>query len=166
VFISAVIEMYVTLVLASVSSICMAMLISAVVRSTNTVIYVILLVLFMQILFAGSFFELPDAAQPISYLTTTRWTLEALGSTVDMDGLNEMGVTCIEFENERAGRLLADDSDGPCEEEQLEQSLSHSYYIDYDHETGFLLGHWLVLLAFAAVTCGATVLVQKQKDAI
>ena len=94
----AALEMYVTLVLATLASIALGLLISAVVRSQGTVIYIILVVLFMQIIFAGAIFEIPAAARPLSYLTTTRWTLEALGSSVDIERLNAQGGGCLEPE--------------------------------------------------------------------
>ena len=62
----------------SLTGLTLGLLISAIVRSQNTVIYLILLVLFVQIMFAGAIFDLPGAAAPISYLTPTRWALEAL----------------------------------------------------------------------------------------
>ena len=67
VILPAVVEMYITLVLATLASINLGLLISAVVRSSATVIYIILVVLFVQIIFAGAIFEIPDAARPISY---------------------------------------------------------------------------------------------------
>ena len=117
VILPAVVEMYITLVLATLASINLGLLISAVVRSSATVIYIILVVLFVQIIFAGAIFEIPDAARPISYLTTTRWTLEALGSSVDIERLNARGGGCLEPEEELPAGL-SPAADGYCEEGQ------------------------------------------------
>lgn len=68
----------------------------------------ILLVLFVQIIFAGAIFDLPKEAKPISYLTTTRWTLEALGSTVNMELLRSQGVTCLEPEDDTQRQLMGE----------------------------------------------------------
>jgi hypothetical protein len=65
-------------------------LISALVPNPNTVIYILLVVLFLQVIFAGVIFDLPDAAAHVSDLTLTRWTIEGLGTSVDMDQLNEL----------------------------------------------------------------------------
>lgn len=58
VFLPAAIEMYITLVLAAVAGIGLGLLVSALVRSQNMVIYIILLILFVQIIFACAIFEL------------------------------------------------------------------------------------------------------------
>jgi ABC-type multidrug transport system ATPase subunit/pSer/pThr/pTyr-binding forkhead associated (FHA) protein len=88
VFLPAPLEMYVTLVLGALAAITMGLFVSALVPNTNTVIYIILLALFFQIIFAGVIFELPPATKNLSYLTLSRWTVEGLGVSADIDGLN------------------------------------------------------------------------------
>jgi len=158
-------EMYITLFLSAVAGISLGLLISAVVRSSGAVIYVVLLILFVQIIFAGAIFELPSGARPISYLTATRWTLEALGGTVDMERLKGSEATCIEFEDERTGRMLGR-PDAPCEEGQMRQASTYSFNVTYSHDAGHLLGHWAVLAAFSAVLVALTWVVQRRKDLI
>ena len=162
-FLRAVVEMYVTLFLATLASIGMGLCISAIVRSANTVIYVILFVLFVQILFAGAIFDLPAVARPISYLTTTRWTLEALGSTVDMERLRSLGVSCVAFENQRF-RDGVGGPDGPCVQGQLRQAADYTFNVRYRHTVAHLLSRWSVLLGFALAFGGLTYMVQKRKD--
>jgi ABC-type multidrug transport system ATPase subunit len=165
IFMPATLEMYITLLLATIASISLGLLISAVVRNGDTVIYVILVVLFIQIIFAGAIFDLPAAAKPISYLTTTRWTLEALGSTVDMESLNQMGVSCVEFEDEQS-RLMVGQSEQPCIEGQMKQPALSTFNVHYEHSTGHLLVRWLVLLLFAVVFSSLAGFFQKRKDVI
>jgi len=90
VFLPAPLEMYVTLVLGAIAAIMMGLLISALVPNTNTVIYVVLLLLFFQIIFAGVIFELPGVAGKLSTLTLTRWVMEGLGASADMNRLNSL----------------------------------------------------------------------------
>ena len=165
VFLPAVVEMYITLVLATLASITLGLLISAVVRSSATVIYIILVVLFVQIIFAGAIFEIPAAARPISYLTTTRWTLEALGSSVDIERLNARGGGCLEPE-EALPAGLAPAAEGYCEEGQTALPPTLTFNIGYEHSAGHLLLAWLILLGFAAVFLGLTVFVQRRKDVV
>ncbi len=165
VLLPAVVEMYVTLVLATLASITMGLLISAVVRSASMVIYIILFVLFAQIIFAGAIFEIPAAARPISYLTTTRWTLEALGSTVNIDRLNARGGGCLEPE-EPLPAALAPAASGYCEAGQTALPPALTFNVNYDHSPGHLLTSWLILLAFTAVFLGLTVVVQRRKDVV
>jgi len=165
VFLPSAAEMFVTLFLATLASICLGLLISAIVRNADTVIYVILLVLFVQILFAGAIFDLPTAARPISYLTTTRWTLEALGSTVGMGALKQQGVSCIEFEDEQT-RTMMGEPEAPCEEGQMKQAVDYEFNVSYSHTAGHLAVRWLVLAGFALAFGGLTYVAQRRKDVI
>ena len=165
VFLPAVVEMYMTLVLATLASITLGLLISAVVRSSATVIYIILVVLFIQIIFAGAIFEIPKAARPMSYLTTTRWTLEALGSSVDIERLNARGGGCLEPE-EPLPAGLAPAAEGYCEAGQTALPPAMTFNVSYDHSAGHLLASWFILLAFAAAFLGLTVYVQRRKDVV
>jgi ABC-type multidrug transport system ATPase subunit/pSer/pThr/pTyr-binding forkhead associated (FHA) protein len=161
----ATLEMYVTLVLATLASICLGLLISSLARSADMVIYVILLILFVQIIFAGAIFDLPAAAKPISYLTTTRWTLEALGNTVDMEALEAQGVTCIEFEDQQM-RLMLSKTDDPCTSGQMRQPADYEFSVNYTHSRRHLIECWLVLLGFAGAFGALAYTVQKRKDTI
>ncbi len=165
VFLPSPIEMYVTLFLATLASISLGLLISASVRNTGTVIYVILFLLFVQIIFAGAIFDLPSAAKPISYLTTTRWTLEALGNSVDLEALKQRGVSCIEFEDERMSAMLGEPED-PCEEGQMKQAADYKFNVSYNHTPGHLLARWVILAGSALAFGGLTFVIQKRKDVI
>ena len=90
VLLPAPIEMYITLVLGTLAAVQLGLLISAVVPNANTVIYLVFLVIFVQMIFAGVIFDLPGFAGRFSGLTLTRWTMEALGSTADMESLNNL----------------------------------------------------------------------------
>lgn len=158
-------EMYITLFLAALAGSALGLLISSAVRSSGAVIYVVLLILFVQIIFAGAIFELPAAAKPISYMTATRWTLEALGNTVDMERLKGAEATCIEFEDERTGSMLGA-ADRPCEDGQMRMASTYRFNVDYDHTAGHLLSRWAVLLGFSVVLSALTWVVQRRKDVI
>jgi ABC-type multidrug transport system ATPase subunit/pSer/pThr/pTyr-binding forkhead associated (FHA) protein len=161
----APLEMYVTLFLAAMAGISLGLFVSAFMRSSSAVIYVILMILFVQIIFAGAIFDLPAATRPISYLTTTRWTLEALGGTVDMQQLRADEATCIEFEDERMRGMLGN-PETPCEKGQMKQALSYKFNVDYRHTVWHLLSRWLVLGAFSVVFVALTCIVQRRKDVL
>lgn len=90
VLMAAPIEMYITLLLGTLAAITLGLLISAIVPNANTVIYLVFLVLFAQMIFAGVIFDLPGIANQFSTVTLTRWTMEGLGTSADMDGLNAL----------------------------------------------------------------------------
>ena len=89
----APIEMYVTLVFGAIAAIMLGLFLSTLAPNENTVIYLVLLVLFFQIIFAGVIFELPGISNQISRLTLTRWTMEGLGTAVDVEHLNSLSRT-------------------------------------------------------------------------
>jgi len=114
VFLPALAEIYVTLVLATVASILMGLLISAIVPNSNTVIYFVFLVLFFQLIFAGVMFDLPRVSYNFSGLTLTRWTMEGLGASADMEGLNSL--TRTRFQPDPVTKEVSIDIDKPDED--------------------------------------------------
>ena len=163
VFQPAFLEMYITLFLTIIAGIAMGLAISAAVRGGGTVIYVILLVIFLQIIFAGAIFELPRSVRPISYLTTTRWALEALGNTVNMESLQNRDVTCVAFEDDRMERMFSSTQE-PCRQGQMKQHTDYTFNVDYSHTTSHLLIRWMVLIGFIVGFVAITYMLQQRKD--
>ncbi len=91
IFASPTLEIYITLLLTTLAAICMGLMISAAVTRRDSVIYVVMLMIFVQIIFSGALFELKGPMKGVSYATITRWSLDAIGSTVDMTALDELG---------------------------------------------------------------------------
>lgn len=90
VWLPAPVELYTTVLLATLASTSLGIFISALTPRQNTVVYIVLLLLFFQLIFAGVMFQLPGAAGKLSPLTLTRWTNEALGASVNLDALNAL----------------------------------------------------------------------------
>jgi hypothetical protein len=136
-------EMYITLLLASAAGICFGLCVSALVASQNNVIYVVLLAVFAQIMFGGVLF---DVARPLSALTLTRWTVEALGSTVDLPLLNNLG----QIEVRRTVEAVDPITGQKVQREVVYRDrLTTTFNVDYAHDAGHLLSRWLILIAFA-----------------
>jgi hypothetical protein len=154
VLVAAPLEMYVTLVLGVVAAIMLGLLVSTLAPNTNAVIYVILLALFFQIIFAGVFFELPNAAKSLSSLTLSRWTMEGLGTSTDIMGLNELGKM----------RLAPDPVLQQENPEPRDVPSKRDFQIDYTHTTGHLFSDWLCLFGFALILGGSTMVALKRKD--
>ncbi|MFQ6101777.1 MAG: ATP-binding cassette domain-containing protein, partial [Anaerolineae bacterium] len=93
VILPAPVEMYITLVIATLAAILMGLLISSIVPNLNTVIYIVFLVLFFQMIFAGVLFDLPGFTNQFSTLTLTRWAMEGLGTSANMEWLNDLTQT-------------------------------------------------------------------------
>jgi hypothetical protein len=81
-----------TLFLAVLASIMFGLFISAAVTNQDIVIYIILAQLFAQIILSGTMFPLEN--NPIMRATIANWTMDSMGSLVDMDQLNREGMGC------------------------------------------------------------------------
>ncbi|MBI5566182.1 MAG: FHA domain-containing protein [Chloroflexi bacterium] len=143
-------EMYITLLLASAAGICFGLLVSALVASQNSVIYVVLLAVFTQIMFGGVLFSV---AKPLSALTLTRWTIEALGSTVDLPLLNDLGQIEVRRTVEAVDPLTGQKVQ---REVVYRDKLTSTFNVDYAHEAGHLLSRWLILIAFTVLFAAGT----------
>jgi ABC-type multidrug transport system ATPase subunit/pSer/pThr/pTyr-binding forkhead associated (FHA) protein len=142
---SAPVEIYITLLLATLTGICLGLVISAAVKSSDTVVYIMLVVLVFQIVFSGAMFDLPSLAKPLSFLTQTRWAMEALGSTVNMNTLNDLNQMLITEFNKRILTPL-------------------TFNINYDSTAGHLIQTWSNLLAFATGFAILAGIILKRQD--
>jgi hypothetical protein len=89
----AFLEIYITMVLGAIAAIMLGLLVSTIAPNNNAVPYILMIVVFVQIIFAGVLVELPGATGSISGITLTRWTTEGLGVSADVDYLNSLTTT-------------------------------------------------------------------------
>lgn len=149
-------EYYFTLVMTALASIALGLFISTLATSRNTVIYLILIVLFMQIAFSGAIFELTRLTEPLSYLTITRWSLEALGNSTDMASLNELGQVRVTREVDLAGRGIQTVI------EDVQTTVD--FNLNYNYSAGALLLRWLGLGGHTVVWSGLAMWWLKRQD--
>lgn len=175
-FFSTWTEIYITLALAMLSSICLGLAISALVKSRDAVIYIILVLLIVQIVFSGALFDLPGAAgELVSVLTPTRWSLETLGAAIDidtlrtqshvkvLDGGNEyiramdfsLGIEYAGKETDKDGKLKREYKDKTHEERHDQKR--------WDRRVALVRG-WFVLAFFAVAFAGITMYLLKRQD--
>ena len=96
----APLEIFITLFLTMLAANGIGFVVSALSRNNEMAVYILTLLLFFQFFFGGAVFDLRDkAAEPVSYFTTTRWSLMALGSTLDMEEIVESTVLCNTMDN-------------------------------------------------------------------
>lgn len=94
-YFNGTLELFITLYLTMMAGISFGLIISAVSRSTEMAIYILTMLLFFQFFFAGAVFDLRgNRFEPMSYLSTTRWSLTALGVTIGMDEIAESTILC------------------------------------------------------------------------
>ena len=145
VLLPAVLEFLITLWVSLLVGISMGLVISALVRNSASVIYLVMVVLFMQIIFSGALFKLPEGAEIISYLTPTRWTLEGMGISADVDSLNNMGQMLVSGTN-----MVV--------ENQLK------FNVDYERTVEHLLSIWVFQFFYAAACLVLTAVILKRQD--
>jgi len=149
-----IVELYITLVLAVIASIALGLFISAVIPSQDMVLYAILGQLFLQIILTGTLFPLDQS--PASYLVPGYWATLSAGSTVDLEGLNQMSRVCAvnEIPNMQTG---AKELKVICQENK--QDLN----IPYEHTSKFLLYTWIGLLGHILIWTILTIVVQARQ---
>ena len=96
-YLNGTLEIFLTLYLTMMAGISFGLIISAVSKSTEMAIYILTMLLFFQFFFAGAVFDLRgNRFEPMSYFSTTRWSLTALGVTIGMDEIAESTILCNE----------------------------------------------------------------------
>jgi len=160
-FLPGPLEIYLTLALASAAGTAIGLFISAIVNSAGTAIYVVLFALFTQIMFAGVIFKLPGVTNALSYLTVTRWTVEALGSTVDMPRLNEQGRIELTKTIEGVDPLTGATVSRPV---TIRDRLLVDFNVNYGWTANYVIERWAVLAMFGLVFGGLTALAQRRRE--
>ncbi len=156
--VGAVVGYYFTLVFSALASVALGLFLSALARSRDMVIYLVLMALFVQIVFSGAIFELGPVTTPLSYLTITRWSLEALGTSTNMEALNDLGQTRVEREIDLGGRG---------KQKVVEDVPTRvEFFVNYSHSALGLLSRWIFLWAHTLLWSGLAIWLIKRKDEI
>jgi ABC-type multidrug transport system ATPase subunit len=148
-------EYFVTLVLTGLAGVALGLFLSALATSRDMVIYLVLIVIFLQIVFSGAIFELSPPARPLSWLTITRWSLEALGASTDMEALNSLGQVRVEREIDlgRSVQKVTEDI-----------TTTITFNINYAANAPALLSRWIFLVAQIALWSSLAIWLIKRKD--
>jgi ABC transport system ATP-binding/permease protein len=153
----APLEYYITLLLTVLASIALGLFISASAKTKDMVTYLILLALLIQIVFSGAIFELSPWTTPLSYLTITRWSLEALGITTHLESLNNLSQVRVEntLDTGRGLQLLIKDVPTPL-----------NFYVNYTSNALALCSRWILLIAHLSIWSSLALWQIKRKDEI
>ncbi|MBI1876889.1 MAG: ABC transporter permease [Chloroflexi bacterium] len=153
----APLEYYLTLLLTVLASIALGLFISASASSKDIVTYLILIVILVQIVFSGAIFELSGLTKPLSYLTITRWSLEALGISTNVESLNSLSQVRVEntLDTGRGLQYLIKDVPTPI-----------NFYINYTHNALALGSRWILLVAQILIWSNLTLWQIRRKDEI
>jgi ABC-type multidrug transport system ATPase subunit len=81
-------DVFITFYLITFAADMLAILLSAIVHTTTTAMTAVPFLLIVQLVFAGTYFRLPDIVRPLSNLTISKWGINALCSVADYNSLN------------------------------------------------------------------------------
>ncbi|CAG0950387.1 ABC transporter ATP-binding/permease protein [Anaerolineae bacterium] len=156
-----VLEIFVTMALTAAAGVSIGLFISAISKQTNAVTYTVLAVLFLQILFPGVLFKMDGALEPLSRLTVTRWSLEALGGTANMVQRNAEGRIVVETipVNPKTGQPLPN---APSAKQYF--PAPPALNVTYPITPSDLVVRWGVLLLFSVVFLGAASLALNRSE--
>lgn len=84
---NALIEYYISILLLMYAADAMGLMISCIVKKTETANVMAPYILIVQLIFSGILFTMKGSAEKLSYLMLSRWGMEALGSTSDLNNL-------------------------------------------------------------------------------
>ena len=146
-FLPPLLETFVTLLLTSLAGMALGLVISAASNSGDRAISIVPLALIPQILFAGLIFAIEGAATPLSWLTISRWSMDALGTSIDLNSLCNLP--------------NMDDSGGVppgCTPGFLEAEAA------FTHTPGHLLSRWAALAIYALVSLAITAWLLRRRD--
>ena len=158
-YMNGTLELFITLFLTMMAGISFGFIISALSRNTEMAIYVLTMMLFFQFFFAGTVFDLRDNAfEPMSYFTTTRWSLTALGVTIDMPEIVESTILC------------QDVPENPLDSNSALKTVCENYPeatddLMLDYSDDMLFKSWGVLFGMSILFLGITgVLLERTKS--
>lgn len=164
-------EIFITMMLASLGGMSMGLVISAATKNVSQAISLVPLILIPQILFTGIIFKIEEGViNVISRLMVSRWALDAFGTSAALSSLcqlpnvleGEVVKTQCEINESLRGEPITQGS-----------ALLRTYIDDpqgfpfpgaFTHDAEHLLGAWAALLAFLVVGLGITAFLLKQQD--
>ena len=135
----------------------LGLFVSAIVPTPDVVLYIILIQLFTQIILSGAMFPLDT---PISKLMISHWTMDAMGSSVDIPKLNEESLSCSVIEKPIHA------SDGSMQTERdinCDSAAQDDLDLDYEHTEEHLLLTWAALGAQIILWGVLTMIVQARQ---
>jgi ABC-type multidrug transport system ATPase subunit len=141
-------EMFITVLLSALASTALGLLISAFVGRPNRAFSIVPLILILQIVFAGLIFKIDGPVRLLSWLTISRWSMDALGTSIDLKSL------CY---------LPGFEETLPCFSRDMARQEPDAFLpTAFIHEPAHLLMCWGILSLYTGVCLGLTTLRLRQ----
>ena len=107
-FLPAFLELYITIFLVTFCADMIAMLVSCIVKTENSAMMIMPFVLVVQLVMSGVVFALEGVAELVSYLTASRWGVEAINSIARTDTTVDFQAAWADAGDGGAGVLAMD----------------------------------------------------------
>ncbi len=160
----ALVDFGLTLFFITFCSDMMALMVSALAKTTTTAMTVMPFLLIFQLIFSGGYFNLPEQAMPITYATVAKWGLTALCSQGEYNSLPMVSIwnsaykmKDIEVDGEKPVlEMLKYAEDNDLREEILMQSGQQNQSPEYVFDPNIVkrCWRWLLLWTFIYVVIG------------
>lgn len=161
-FLPSFLELIFSLWLTTLAGIGMGLLVSALASNTDKAVSIIPIILIPQIILSGAIFNLSGPTKAFSYITITKWSLDSLGTTADLNRIflaNLSQEQLVGFVSRNCpysgvfdGHDYADDACTINEDGTVGQRAVH------------LFVRWIIMILMTALFLYLTFFVQKRKD--
>lgn len=136
------VEFYLSFLLVIYCADCLGLCVSAIVKTENAAMTVMPFVLIIQLVMSGMMFTLPDNAQPVKYLTISKWGMDAICSSADINE-NPTWDTLQKFQE-----AVASDEEI---HSWKDLHLTQEYELDFDGTAEHVAFTWLMLVCYCAL---------------
>ena len=168
-------DLWLTLFLLTFCADMLALMVSAIARNTTTAMTVMPFLLIFQLIFSGSFFNLPESAKPISNITISKWGLTALCAQGDYNSLPMVSIwnsafkmKVLEVEGEKpVFEMLKYIEENNMKDEILMQTGQQNQIPEYNFDKSIVYNcwEWLVVwtILYIVVATGSLELIDRDR---
>jgi hypothetical protein len=134
-------ELYITFFLVIYCADILGMAVSSIVKSEKAAMTVMPFILIVQLVLCGMFFPLKGIAKGISSLTISKWGMEAIGSTADMNLMPDPDTLMrYKYEKEYKGEV-----------DLYELVKDQEYQPEFEASVEHVSGVWLILIGYTVL---------------
>lgn len=167
-FLPAPLELIIGTWLTTMGGVGMGLLISALVSNTDKAGSIVPILLVPQIILAGLIFPLEGPSQYLSYVTISKWSIESLGTSANLNNLYyntiQTAAAAAGVSVEQAAKTVT----GPFDPNNYDNNPSitkdYSGNVQLDSRRDHLLGRWGGMVGMFLVLLALTTFFQKRKD--
>ncbi len=158
-FLPGWLEMIIATWLTTLGGMGMGLLVSSLVNNTDKAASIVPILLIPQIILAGLIFPLEGVSKTLSFATISRWSVESLGTTANLDKLYYQAVDAAN----KAGKIAVITPYDPANYDD-EPSETKDYNSPLDSRRNHIILRWGALAGMLVVFLGLTCFFQKRKD--